>query len=147
MPYRKIKHLIGFFFRKLQSFRYRISGIEIGKNTFISLGAWLDERRGKIIIGSNCEITSGVKILSHDATAGRLSPGSKGEYTTKIGDNVFVGMNAVILPGIEIGDNVIVGAGAIVSKNVKANCLVVGNPGRVIKVFDSEKGLWGKLKN
>lgn len=50
-----------------------------------------------------------------------------------IGNNVFVGANVVIIGNITIGDNVIIGAGAVVTKNVPSNCIVVGNPARVLK--------------
>ena len=50
-----------------------------------------------------------------------------------IGNNVFVGANAVLIGGITIGDNVTIGAGAVVNKDVPANSTVVGNPMRVIR--------------
>lgn len=49
-----------------------------------------------------------------------------------IGDNVYIGSNAVILPGVTIGDNVIIGAGAIVSENIPSNIVVTGNPARAV---------------
>lgn len=61
------------------------------------------------------------------------------EHLPVIGDNVNVGANVVIIGGITIGDNVIVGAGSVVVKNVPNNCIVAGNPARIIskneKVF------------
>ncbi|NLW79456.1 MAG: sugar O-acetyltransferase [Ruminococcaceae bacterium] len=51
----------------------------------------------------------------------------------KLGDNVWVGGNAVILPGVTIGDDVVVAAGAVVTKDVPANTIVAGNPARVIR--------------
>jgi acetyltransferase-like isoleucine patch superfamily enzyme len=53
----------------------------------------------------------------------------------KIGDNVWIGMNAVILKGVTIGDNSIVAAGAVVTKSVPANTIVAGNPAAVVKTF------------
>ena len=50
-----------------------------------------------------------------------------------IGDNVTINANAVVIGKIEIGDNVVVGAGSVVTKSVPANCVVVGNPARVIR--------------
>jgi len=50
-----------------------------------------------------------------------------------IGNNVYVGANAVIIGSISIGDNVIVGAGAVVVKDVPSNCIIVGNPSRIIR--------------
>jgi acetyltransferase-like isoleucine patch superfamily enzyme len=53
----------------------------------------------------------------------------------KIGDNVWIGMNAVILKGVTIGDNSVVAAGAVVTKSVPANVIVAGNPAEVVKKF------------
>jgi acetyltransferase-like isoleucine patch superfamily enzyme len=54
----------------------------------------------------------------------------------KVGNNVFLGFEAIILPGVTIGDNVVVGAGSIVTKNVPSNCVVAGVPARYIKSID-----------
>ena len=50
-----------------------------------------------------------------------------------IGDNVWIGGNAVILPGVTLGDNVVVGAGAVVTKSFPSNVAIAGNPAKVIK--------------
>ena len=50
-----------------------------------------------------------------------------------IGINVWIGGNSVILPGVTIGDNAMVGANSTVTREVPANCLVVGNPARVVR--------------
>lgn len=68
---------------------------------------------------------------------------SKNDYTKhdktnpiKIGKNVWIAANCVILPGVEIGDNAIIGAGSVVTKNIPTNSVAVGNPCRVIKMID-----------
>jgi len=53
----------------------------------------------------------------------------------KIGDNVWIGMNAVILKGVTIGENSVVAAGAVVTKSVEPNAIVAGNPAQVVKTF------------
>lgn len=64
-----------------------------------------------------------------------------------IGNNVWIGANAVILPGITIGDNVIVAAGSVVTKSVEANTIVAGNPAKLIRKVDATDTLkWQKLK-
>lgn len=50
-----------------------------------------------------------------------------------IGDNVSLGANVTIIGGIHIGDNVTVGAGSVIVKDIPSNCVVVGNPARIIK--------------
>lgn len=55
----------------------------------------------------------------------------------KIGDNVFIGMHSTILKGVTIGDNVVIGANSLINKDVPDNCVVVGNPQRVVCDIDS----------
>lgn len=54
----------------------------------------------------------------------------------KVGNNVFIGCNVTILPGVEIKDNVIIAAGSVVTKDVKENTVVAGNPAKEISTFD-----------
>jgi acetyltransferase-like isoleucine patch superfamily enzyme len=92
-------------------------GVKIGDNTLIS---------------SNCSIGS-ITHVSHSAN--RLAHSLIYKPIT-IGQNVWIGMGAVILPGVSIGDHAIVGAGAIVTKNVPSQIIVVGNPARFLKTVD-----------
>lgn len=124
----------------------RFAGVEIGTKNFISFGAWIDVARGTVRIGNNCEITKGCKILSHSAVTKRLYPDvQSGAGETVIEDNVFIGMNAIILSNIKIGRNSIVGAGAVVTKNVPSYSVVAGNPARVIKRFDTTSNTWCRV--
>ena len=50
-----------------------------------------------------------------------------------IGDNVWIGGGAIVLPGVSIGDNAVIGAGSIVTRDVPANVVVAGNPGRIVR--------------
>ncbi len=119
-------------------------GVKIGNNCFISVGAWLDHRRGKILIGNNVNITNGAKILSHDATFGRLNKKTSMPKTiiTRLDNDVFIGMNAIVLAGVHIHENSIIGAGAVVSKDVPSNCVVVGNPMKIIKKYNMNTEEW-----
>ena len=111
----------------------RMAGVSIGKDTFISLGAKFDAARGKIIVGDKCEITYGCVILSHDASMKRIDRKRGSSGITRIGKNVFVGVNAIVLPNVRIGDNSIIGAGSVVTKDVPPNVVVAGNPARIIR--------------
>lgn len=107
---------------------YRFMGIKIGEKCFISRGARLDVRRGRISIGNEVHIASGSYILSHTG----FQPLKEGEET-KIEDNVRIFVNSVILPGIKVGKNSIIGAGSVVMKDVPPNVAVMGNPARVVQ--------------
>lgn len=107
----------------------------------------------KIDIGSYCLISWGVGLADSDfhplepaqrlIDAQALAPffkdrPSRPTLTTapvKICDNVWIGMNAVILKGVTIGQNSVVAAGAVVTKSVSANTVVAGNPAAVVKTF------------
>jgi len=93
-----------------------------------------------ISIGNNVIITTGVHILTHDFTwmvlreIHRRPCGSAGGVD--IGNNVFIGMNAIILKGVRVGSNVVVGAVAVVSGDVPDNSIVAGNPASVVSTMD-----------
>ena len=95
----------------------------------------------KIIIGRNCLMASRIFITDHShgtTTAEELqTPPALRKLHSKgpviIGDNVWIGEGACILPNVNIGNNVIIGANAVVTKDVPANCIVGGIPARVIK--------------
>lgn len=91
-------------------------------------------------IGDNVHITEGVTILTHgydwSVFKGKYGDvlGSAGRV--RIGSNVFIGMNATVLKGVTIGDNVVVGANSFINKDVPSDCVVVGNPQRVVMGID-----------
>ncbi len=86
------------------------------------------------MIGPNTLITSVGHPLS---PAGRRRKLAKGEPVT-IGDDVWIGGNCTILPGVTIGSNVVVAAGAVVTKDVPDNCVVAGVPARVVKELEND---------
>src|SRR5882762_1500974 len=107
--------------------------ISIGNN--VSINAFVHIwGQGGINIGNDCLIASHVSInsVTHDPATLPY----KNSIVTKevnIGNNVWIGSHAVILPGIHIGDNAIIGAGAVVNKDVPANVTVAGVPAKIIK--------------
>jgi acetyltransferase-like isoleucine patch superfamily enzyme len=132
---RWIRHILSNIIRKIYHSYLRLLGVKIGNNTMISLGAKIDVRRGKVTIGNNVIITHGVVILSHDQTAILMGQNNHEKHTI-IHDNVFIGVNSVILAGVRIGKNSIIGSGTIVTKDVPPLSLVVGNPGKIIKKLE-----------
>lgn len=134
---RKCVHHLGNILRFGKVTYLRASGVTIGKNTMISLGAKIDVRRGKIVIGDNCHITHGCVILSHDGAARQINPDSDGEGSVTIGENVFIGVNTVVLPNITIGSNSVVGAGSVVVKDIPSNVVAAGNPAKILQPITS----------
>lgn len=89
-------------------------------------------------IGNDVKITDNVKLLTHDGGIHvlrnmRLLPKADKFGKIKIGNNVFIGNNVIILPDVEIGNNVVVGAGSVVTKNISDNVIIAGVPAKVIK--------------
>lgn len=62
-----------------------------------------------------------------------MAQGTAPEKPIKIGNNVWVGTRVIILPGVEIGDNTIIGAGAVVTKSFPKDCIIGGNPAKILK--------------
>lgn len=118
--------------------------IKIGDNTGISgatIYAWEN-----IEIGDNCIIGANVKIFDtdfHPADAEERLRGNRDAVKTKpvkIGSNVFIGVNAIILKGTELGDNCVVGAGSVVSGRFGNGEVIAGNPARVIRRGEASHG-------
>lgn len=117
----------------------RNKGAKIGDGTFFydPKSKPVDETSLPFIeIGNNCRITRGVIILGHDYSYAVLRPLYHAMLckagVTKIGNNVFIGMNSIVNMNVSIGNNVIIGAGSVVTKDVPSNVIVAGNPARVI---------------
>jgi len=101
--------------------------MDVSPSARISHAAILDKRCARDIhIGDGTLVTRGAVILAHDYC--RIL-----NKKTSIGKECFIGVYAIILPGVSIGDHVIVGAGSVVTKDVKSNCIVAGNPAKIIK--------------
>ena len=111
--------------------------IKIGNNVGIS-GTTIYARKG-IEIGDNTLIGGNVKILDNDfhpieVEARNADIKEKiGTKPIKIGKNCFIGCNSIILKGTELGDGCVVGAGAVVSGKFEDNCVIAGNPAKIVK--------------
>jgi len=96
-----------------------------------------------ITIGNNVTVTSGVKFLTHDGT-GWLMIDDKGRrylYSKiEIGDSVFIGVNAILMPGVKVDNNVIIAPGSVVTKSVPSGVIIAGVPAKIIgKYADLEQ--------
>lgn len=139
MSINKIKIMIAGKLRRLVVFRYRMLGVQIGENVFVSHKAKIDTTYpGSIVIGDGCYITYGATILAHDHSVYRRIPRSQdnGKGRVILEENVFVGAHAIILRNVIICRNSIISAGAVVTKDVPPNAIVAGNPARIIGHFE-----------
>lgn len=115
--------------------------IEVGKNFFANYNCTILDV-AKVIIGDNCQMAPNVAIY----TAGHpVHPDIRNtayEYGIEvtIGDNVWIGGNTIICPGVHIGSNTVIGAGSVVTKDIPDWVIAAGNPCRVIrKITDEDK--------
>ena len=107
-------------------------GLSVGCNFVMLEDVLIDPSHvWHITIGDDVTLAPRVQILAHDASTKRhLGRTRIGKVT--IGDRVFVGASAIILPGVTIGSEVIIGAGSIVTKDIPSGVVAAGNPARVI---------------
>ena len=113
--------------------------ITLGEEVWIGYFTLIDGSGG-LEIGSKVAISSGVHIYTHDTSFHKALGTPKqpnGEHVhrapVRIGNNVQIGANSVVLPGVEIGDSVVIGACSLVNKSIPSNSIAVGNPCKVIK--------------
>lgn len=111
--------------------------IEIGEEFFSNFNCViLDEAPvvfgNNVFVGPNCSFYTAIHPL--DAA----TRNTKVEYhcPIKVGDNVWLGGNVTVLPGVSIGNNCVIGAGSVVTRDIPAGCLAAGNPCRVIRKIE-----------
>ncbi|EJD6508752.1 acyltransferase [Providencia rettgeri] len=141
-----IDDYIRFRLYKIEKNLLKFNNVSIGKNTIIYNTKFSHSNKGDFFyIGDNCTIT-GATFIGHDASPTLFMKelilkkevylnGSRKSYRNPIhvGNNVFIGVGAIILPGVNIGDNVIIAAGSVVSRNLESDSVYAGNPARKIK--------------
>lgn len=107
-------------------------GMKVGKNFGRLNGVILDPSHCWLIdIGDNVTLAPRVHILCHDASTKMFLDYTKIGRVT-IGNNVFIGAESVVLPGVTIGNNVVIGANSTVTHDVPDNTVVAGSPARVL---------------
>lgn len=107
-------------------------------NFFSSSGNYFQGINAEITIGRGTAIAPGVGIITANHDLNNLSCSAPGKPVT-IGENCWIGMNVVILPGVTLGEHTIVGAGSVVTKSfTEGNCVVAGNPAKIIKHLTME---------
>lgn len=116
--------------------------ITVDDGTFIGHQVLITGGKGSIHIGKNCDISDRVIICcgTHQIDVeGERVAGSGAGKDIFIGNGVWIGIGALIMPGITIGDKAIIASGAVVHKNVDDYCIVGGNPIKVIKHLDKDE--------
>lgn len=115
--------------------------IEVGKNFFANYNCTILDV-AKVKIGDNCQLAPNVSIYTAGHPIHPIARNSLYEYGREvtIGDNVWIGGNTVICPGVHIGSNTVIGAGSVVTKDIPDWSLAAGNPCRVMReITDGDK--------
>lgn len=113
--------------------------IEVGENFFANYNLTVLDV-GKVRIGKNAQIAPNVSIYTAGHPIHPESRNSGYEYGIEvtIGDNVWIGGNVCIMPGVTVGDNVVIGAGSVVTKDIPDSVIAVGNPCRVVRAITDD---------
>lgn len=140
---------ISHYIQRYRYYSYRAKGyINIHKSAIIESNLLLDKvYPAGVYIGKNTLVASHTMILTHEhVKRDPLNPRNPYIVNTYIGDNCFIGVRSMILPGVKIGDQVIIGANSVVTKDIPSNCVAVGNPARIVKtgIKMNEKAIWIK---
>lgn len=111
-------------------------GVNIGENNLIGKCHWSSEPY-LITVGSHCQLTT-CRIFTHGGgqVVRHIDPSFDAFGKVVIGDYVYIGTNALILPGVTIGDHVLVAAGTVVTKSIPSGVVVAGNPAKIICTID-----------
>jgi UDP-3-O-[3-hydroxymyristoyl] glucosamine N-acyltransferase len=116
----------------------RTLGVKVGEGSRIYTRSFSGEP-WLVSIGDRVTVAPGVDFITHDAASCLLQDGRGRRYRyarITVGNDVFIGAKAVILPGVRIGNRVIVAAGSVVNRSIPDNCVVGGVPARFLGSFD-----------
>lgn len=104
-------------------------------NVFQQPGCYFQNNEATITIGKDVHIAANVGLITQNHDPANPDNHLPGKPIT-IGDHCWIGMNAVVLPGVELGAYTTVGAGAVVTHSFPGNCVIAGNPAKVIRTFE-----------
>lgn len=131
---------IPFLTSRIRIALYKLAGIEIGKDVYIGSGLKVSDpvKASYIKIGDRVSIADNVYLIN---SSGPNNSKLKKLYPRIIGrihleDDVWIGVNVIIFPGVRIGNMSAIGAGTVVTKDVDENSIVAGNPAKIIKKLE-----------
>lgn len=138
-----LKRILNYYKKKNNPVKYYTDvGVSMGKNVDINNSVSFGAEPYLVSIGDNVRVTGGVQFVTHDGGVWVIR-NLYNEYKDvdifgriTVGNNVHIGMNAIVMPGVSIGNNCIIGTGAIVTKDIPDNSVAVGVPARVIETID-----------
>jgi maltose O-acetyltransferase len=131
-----IRHIYHRWFRPDPLDELKRLGLRAGRNLRLQSGATIDRNHcWHISIGNDVTIAPGAFILAHDAST-KMHLGYTRIGKVEIGDRVFIGASAIVLPGVRIGSDVIIGAGSVVSHDIPDNVVACGNPATALGATD-----------
>ncbi|HBG45907.1 MAG TPA: acyltransferase [Deltaproteobacteria bacterium] len=130
-----VRIMDGFYFSNPEA-------VALGDNVYIGRNFYMSGK-GKLTIGSNVIISDRCSIMTsqHDYKDADALPYGTGyvHSPVTIRDNVWIGMNASILPGVEIGEGAVIGFGAVVRKDIPPMSIAIGNPAVIVSKRDEAK--------
>jgi maltose O-acetyltransferase len=138
--------------KNVRLMRVKIIGnieLSVDEDTFIGEDTLIMGGRSKITIGSCCDISSRVTIItgSHEITpTGKHIAGKGYSKDVTIGNGVWVGAGSLILGGVTVGEKSIIGAGSLVNKDIPPYTIAVGNPINPIKRWNQSNQSWETIK-
>ncbi|MFO8001905.1 MAG: acyltransferase [Marinilabilia sp.] len=130
-------------FSKIRIWLLRHAGVTIGRDCRLFTADWGSEPF-LIRLGDHVVVSNNVRFLTHDGAVWVFRPSDPDLDvfgTIKVGNNVCIGINVILLPNTEVGDNCIIGAGSVVKGKIPPNSVVFGNPAKVVMPLEMQKRL------
>jgi len=114
-------------------------GVKIGERCRVAFDVEFGTEPYLVSIGNHCELTAQVRFVTHDGGVWVFRddhPEWDRFGRVVLGDNVYIGIRSIVMPGVSIGDNCVVGAGSIVTRDIPGGSVAAGVPARVIRSLE-----------